>query len=184
MAKLTIFLDIDGVLNVWGPNSQKGRIELSIHPWAHFNATPLTEFASFIQTISAQLDDQVEVVICSTWRNIFKYEEMLVAGEEATDFGHVTSKIPKDRWRTGISKHAFRGDDVSNYCTDHNITTFICIDDDSDYYNWQNLIQTKGSVGFSKDTREAILRNLDKLMEPITVRPHKFKIDRSGRDPD
>lgn len=153
---LTIFLDIDGVLNCWGPNSKKNEISLEdFGPFCNFNKKPLETFYEALLTLS--IECEYEIVISSTWRKWYSYSEFVAMGAQLEPIKFIISKVPEDRWKTEDSRRGFRGDEINDYISAYDIQKYVCIDDSTDFYNYQPLIKTAGSLGFRpKDTASLI----------------------------
>lgn len=141
-APATLFLDIDGVLNVCGPHYLEGVHAMPGFPRTFLNQVPLDNLCAYLAKFS-----RVEVVISSTWRITWSLEQILAFGEVVPAFGEILSYVPLLRWRTPhLGKK--RGDDVAQYCEKHNVKRFACIDDDSDFFPNQRLFKIDATVGF------------------------------------
>lgn len=154
---LTIFLDIDGVLNCWGPNSKKNEISLEdFGPFCNFNKEPLNHFYTTLLMLEAS-NIKYEIVISSTWRKWYSYDEFVAMGEKLEAIKFIIFKSPKDRWKTEDSRRGFRGDEINDYINTYNIERYVCIDDTTDFYNYQPLIKTPSSLGFGLKHMNALV---------------------------
>jgi hypothetical protein len=146
--KTTIFLDIDGVLNYWGP--QEDIIELpALGPFCSFNRKPLTCFVDALEKVK----DKVQIVISSTWRLHVSLEEFKEIHLAVPEFKIISDLIVDHEtdWRTIIRmKESFRGGQISQYLEDHPGLNYICIDDGGDFFDDQPLLKTDGRYGFTE----------------------------------
>ena len=154
---LTIFLDIDGVLNCWGPNSKKNEISLEdFGPFCNFNEEPLNHFYTTLLCLESS-NYKYEIVISSTWRKWYSYDEFVAMGEHVQAIKFIMFKCPRDRWKTEDSRHGFRGDEINEYIDTYKIQKYVCIDDSTDFYNYQPRIKTAGSLGFRLKDMSALI---------------------------
>mgnify|MGYP005808591607 CR=1 FL=1 len=158
-----IFLDIDGVLN-----------NLEHCNWIHTNVKKGGGFGQHWELDRGNFDEitvgwdrrnidafmhivdttNAKVVISSTWRT-----------------GR-TVKFFKDCFRTYLNRtpdiinftdefSRFRGDEINQYLKHHNyIDSWVCLDDDSDFYPENNLVQTDIQVGLTMDDAKKAIKIL------------------------
>lgn len=128
-----IFLDIDGVLN---------SLTSAISNKRSYSPAGLSKDAIGLLKFVVEHTD-AKIVISSTWRS-FGSNEWFIGLFEA--YGWHRPPII-DRTRPNKSKE-IRGDQINDWLSDNNVENYICIDDDSDFYDYQNLVQTKMVNGF------------------------------------
>lgn len=139
-----IFLDIDGVLN-----SHLGFIMDGPHN--HLNKINCKCFTEAIKEIP-----DLKIVISSTWRGRGNdIQHFFDFAKKIADFSLLEPIIPyihedyATKWLYNDSMHMMRGDEVREWLYRHPETTdYICLDDDSDFYEDQNLLLIDGTYGF------------------------------------
>jgi hypothetical protein len=138
-----IFLDFDGVLN-----SRR---------WFEKNQAEIIASRSFFERHSAELDPEAvarvkrivdetgaQVIVSSTWR-LLHTNDQLKDHLEAKGWPNapIVGRTPDIR-EAGRK----RGDEIAMWLSNHrDVTNFVCLDDDSDFHDDQNLIQTSWEVG-------------------------------------
>jgi len=129
-----IFLDIDGVLNTYvdGLGIPKS-----------MSAETLDKRAIGLLKYVTNVTNS-HIVISSTWRT-FGTAEWFCGLFEA--YGWFQPPII-DITRGSITGE-IRGDEINSFLNDHVIDKYIVIDDDSDFYSYQNLVRTNGALGFT-----------------------------------
>jgi hypothetical protein len=155
-----IFLDIDGVLNnqrwarvlhnLYGGKGYGGMFR-TINPkwqdvkWDWYNVANLKHLLG--QT-------KAKIVISSSWRRFhtldqFKRMFQLYGLPQKAVIGETTLKT---------APGAIRGDQINKYIADNpDIDNYVILDDNSDFYSGQNLVQTDMQFGLTdKDVLIAI----------------------------
>ncbi len=100
------------------------------------------------------------IVISSTWRKLFTVEQLRTAFESWGISGErVVGATPK-------TDRAFRGQEVKLWLAEfarcgNQIKTWVAIDDDSDFYDDQYLIQTSFETGLTKKQADAAIAALN-----------------------
>lgn len=128
-----IFLDIDGVLN---------SISLSVSS-KNGSTSPSglsKEAFGLLKFIVDQTD--AKIVICSTWR-LYGSHEWFQGLFEA--YGWRRPPVIDITRRSKLGD--IRGDQINDWVYEHKPDTYICIDDDSDYYDDNNLVNVNGVYG-------------------------------------
>lgn len=137
-----IFLDIDGVLNNY--NSMKDGTWVQAMNSKNWEETALDNLYWLLQATKAY------VVISSSWRII--KNDIHWWNEQFASVG-----LPK--LVVGItprSSDGFRGREVKAYVEEHDVQSYIILDDESDFLEGQPLVKINGSVGLTlEDTHKA-----------------------------
>jgi hypothetical protein len=148
-----LFLDIDGVLN--SEKYFKEHIE------------EIKSQSTFITRCCSELDPEMvcrvkrivdstgcSVVISSTWRILHSIEEikqMLAA--RGWDNCPIIDVTPRN-----LGRSMKRGDEIKFWLDQHpEVTKFVCLDDDSDFYSNQNLVKTTWKEGIKDSHIEAAI---------------------------
>lgn len=164
-----IFLDIDGVLNnqnwarvlhnLYGGNGYGGMFRTNNPKWNDvkwdwYNVANLKHLLG---------RTRAKIVISSSWRRFhtldqFKIMFQLYGLPPKTIIGETTIKT---------APGSIRGDQINHYIanTDKDITNYIILDDNSDFYPGQNLIQIDMKYGL---TKKDMLIAVDKLNSPTS----------------
>lgn len=135
-----IMLDIDGVFNHAVRSEEELKL-LTYDVWAQ-------DYTGWDANCVKLLDDickatKAKVVISSTWRKLFPditwwHEQFKLCNAEHVDVIGIT----------GNSHNGFRGREVNNWLADHpEVTSYIVLDDDSDFYPDQPRIQVNPYEG-------------------------------------
>jgi len=128
-----IFLDIDGVLN-----------SISDGFGIPHNMTPSTLDRRAIGMLKYVTKvTKSHIVISSTWRCFGTHEWFCGLFEAYGWFRPPIIDITR-----GSKKDEIRGDEVNDYLNRHVIDKYVIIDDDSDFYPDQKLVQTDIANGF------------------------------------
>ena len=141
-----IFLDIDGVLNnpkTWG---------LRPHHKA-FSKKCVDFFNDIILATNA------DIVITSTWRNLFKFDDLIEILRSAGVAGNIIDKTPSIRFHG-----AERGDEIARWLdrtseeVGFKIKEFVILDDDTDMGHLFNyLVRCNPETGITeKEVKKAI----------------------------
>ena len=141
-----IFLDIDGVLNnpkTWGLRP--------VHK--AFSKECVEAFNLIIESVDA------DIVISSTWRNMFNFDDLIEMLKGAGVAGHIIGKTPSIRF-----SGAERGDEIARWLdraseeAGFKITKFVILDDDSDMgYLFNYLVRCNPETGITeKEVKKAI----------------------------
>lgn len=147
--KKTIFLDLDGVLNHFGPDTRFYSIE-GITQQLEFSRKNINCFNRLIETAG---ENAVEIVISSTWRTYFEISIMTSIFRQMKIKGRITGYTP-DLFQD-ISSLARRGDEINRYIKTNNIRNFMVIDDDDEMvhdYIRERFIQTFENEGFNEES--------------------------------
>ncbi len=144
----TIFLDIDGVLARFGPDSYP-KLEDFLSPRCWDRGCLLN-----LATLCLLTD--AEVVISSTWRQHYKEPEWW--NREFANLGYYIDVIgitPKS-----YKRNETRGDEIQDYINKNNISTFVILDDDSDMLADQKpfFIKTNVETGLTMADVELALK--------------------------
>lgn len=169
-----LFLDIDGVLN-----STEDWIEAKIltHPFNHgvnmLNRAKLAMLVHIVKETGAKL------VLSSTWRLHYSNEEMLDMFCER-GCHQITEDILIDQ--TPPPKlSGIRGDDIASWLAQHpEVTQYVILDDNSDFYQHQKLyhVKTDTYVGLTFYQMKECIRLLsdktvtsieNEIFDPITI---------------
>lgn len=167
--QLTIFLDIDGVLNNSGDIAQMGLKEYRefanefkkkyncIFPLPDMNLKP------FIRTINAlKKKFEVKCILSSTWR--FKRANIELLNKILFDKGLTDSKLIIDR--TCRYENKVMGSEIQTYIDENKIGKYIILDDSSDMLPSQmnNFYKTSVLHGFNnKDEHRFYYYAVDKM---------------------
>lgn len=132
---VTLFLDIDGVLNyeLFYQKKLKQKFEnnlldddFSSYVNRHIDFKLVRKLYDFC------IDNNIQIVISSSWRIGKEVSELKMIFESIkTGMGNLIVG------KTKSSSHGFRGLEVLQYCKENNITNYIILDDDSDFILWQ-----------------------------------------------
>jgi hypothetical protein len=146
-----IFLDIDGVLN----NSSCW----STRPISNSFAKECVE--AFNDII---IETNADIVISSSWRTLFKFDELIDILSSAGVAGNIIDKTPVVRFSGGR-----RGDEIVRWLdraseeVGFKIERFVILDDDSDMgHLMDHLIQCDPETGLTKDDAQKVIRMLNK----------------------
>lgn len=132
-----IFLDFDGVLN----NERTFQENIQIDPYC----------AKLIIDVCEKCN--LKIVISSSWRAFgreYIEEKMLKAGcSEFSKYIHSDWKTPRIRGK--------RGKEIKAWLKNHpEVTQYLCIDDDSDFFPKQPLLSINTLIGLTKIDQLAI----------------------------
>lgn len=149
---MIIFLDIDGVLNNWNTFSMpdvealdKGLITRETVNWDKNN---VLAFSAILEKTNA------DVVISSTWRKMFPLTHF-------NKFFIVNDLPPCVIDHTPLRLNSsFRGGEINAWLDGREIPHVI-LDDDSDFFPGQPLIQTNGEIGLTLELAELAIRKLN-----------------------
>lgn len=164
-----IFLDIDGVLNnakfasIWRhlyKSNGYGGFYTGSKPtkkdikWDYYN----------VDSLKTLMDKTgAKIVISSTWRfthsiNEFKYIFQLYGLKPSI------IDITPDHSRLGIREGVgrTRGDEVNAWLNDHDVDSYVILDDDNDFFPSQNLVLTDDDYGLSDSDMLAAVEILNK----------------------
>lgn len=164
---LTIFLDIDGVLNHAGKafKTYKFQMSPSYGKWykVEFSEDNLRNFNSLIDILGKE---RVDVVISSSWRQIFSLTEL----KNIFSYMSINCNI------TGVTKDLLydcktkgRGDEINQYIIDNNLNkeNIIILDDNDDMVHdhlFERFVQTEfydeQSGGFQEKHIDQVLNIL------------------------
>lgn len=128
-----IFLDIDGVLN---------SITSSITNEKTYSPEGLSKDAIGLLKFVIE-HTNAKIVISSTWRSFGSAEWFKGLFE-----GHGWYLPPIIDITRRSKSGEIRGDQINAWLSINNVENYICIDDDSDFYDYQNLVQTEVANGF------------------------------------
>lgn len=165
-----IFLDIDGVLNnqrfatlwnhLYGGNGWGGFFKTTTPKikdvkWDLYNVGSLKNLLNLTGA---------KVVISSTWRNhhsltTFKHIFQLYGLKPGKIIGVTPNLNTRYAYSDSYIPQAFRGNEVNAWLhnTDRNIDKYVILDDNSDFYLDQNLVQTDINIGLTdSDVDKAI----------------------------
>lgn len=126
---MVLFLDMDGVINnstkrdlVCLPMKQKDGEYTQLSNWGATNIKP------FLRLMSWCCENNIEIVISSTWR-LGMTPELFNEYFEKYFF---RNDIPNVQGLTKVSAKPWmhRGYEIQNYVNEHSIQKYICIDDD------------------------------------------------------
>lgn len=150
-----VFLDIDGVMN--NPTNWGRRGEGAI----------LRHTCEMMNEVVKKTD--CKIVISSTWRKIYPVCEIrkffMSHGWRAPIIG-----------RTPDSRDGFRGGEVAEYLKMMNLEdpTYVCVDDEGDFFPHQPLVQTSGYVGLTQADADKIVAILNgKEVQKLAVYEYK-----------
>lgn len=124
-----IFLDMDGVINnftlrnwVCLPMKKKGGGYTQLSNWGATNIDP------FLKLMEWCYDNEINIVISSTWRFGMTVELF----NEYFDKYFFRNDMPKVVGLTEIRVEPWmhRGYEIEDYINKHNITQYLCLDDD------------------------------------------------------
>lgn len=150
-----IFLDIDGVLNHSIRNDTE-YAQRQFDPRAR-------DYRNWIPYCVSNLDviceiSQAKVVISSSWRVINKdiswwNEQFKLAGACSIVVVGITPR----------SHNAYRGREIMEYLTEHgnNISNYVIIDDESDFYPFMPFVKIDPYIGLGKNAALKALRILE-----------------------
>lgn len=153
---ITLFLDIDGVLNNTESLKRFGQIadfHSAINEHRNFEKSRINFDDNCVDLVkSLQIKYQLDVVICSMWRfgatinhfiELFKCYDWIV---DTVDLIDTTIVETVDFNRSKI---------IQKYIVEHNINKFIIFDDVASYYDrfFDNLIITDGTLGFTNNDK-------------------------------
>lgn len=128
-----IFLDIDGVLNTY-----------TTPPQGTARLQPALDVDCFEILAKIVKFNNLSIVCSSSWRKIFSEEEF------RNFLGPLESHLHED-WRTQSSRQGFRGNEVRQWVKEHaEVTNYVIIDDDRDFYQYQPLVHVDGSYGLQE----------------------------------
>lgn len=132
-----IFLDIDGVLNT--PDS-----------WGGKKVNPVDEpKVEMIANLATEIG--AKIVVSSSWRIVHTREEMVIKLGDRFD----ELIVAGNQWRTK-SFGGLRGEEIASWLDTNGWRPHAIVDDETDFYRWQPLIKTKGTVGLTKQTIKGI----------------------------
>lgn len=141
-----IFLDFDGVINT--PKTQGA---WALNPGDSPFEQELVNRVKYLVK-----ESEAEVVISSTWRMVKEINPDWLAVNIGT---WLKDALHKD-WYTP-KYGGFRGNQINDWLRDHDYDgLFICIDDSSDFYDYQNLIHINCEVGIQEQDVEKALNVL------------------------
>jgi hypothetical protein len=136
-----IFLDIDGVLNTGGADA--------LYPWV-YELNHKNWHKSAVKRLDwlCKKTDAV-VVISSTWRKL----GMNSVDWWNSEFYQAGARNINVIGCTGNAYNGFRGREVRHWLandSDQEVTHYVCIDDDSDFYPYQPRVRTKAFCGLTQ----------------------------------
>ena len=156
-----IFLDVDDVLNNI-ISGYGGHLPHAYRGFSSFTKENILWDELAVARLKCIIDaTDAQIVLSSTWRNIF----------DMTEFGWIFDLYGLDKERiigkTGRGRYLsenspLRGARVKEWFEDHpdenrETTGYVILDDGSDFYEWQNLVQTEVYVGLIEShVQEAI----------------------------
>lgn len=145
-----IFLDVDGVLNMWGSG---GLLTL--------NKKRLSRLNKIIEATGAH------IVLSSSWRKLDGYIPHvgypLKKLEKA--LGYYGHKIHSMTTTVYFKERQIRGDEIAEWLNRHpEVTNFVILDDDSDMLITQreHFVHTDGKKGLTDEDVEKAIRILNK----------------------
>ena len=141
MVDKIIFLDVDGVLN-----SERTIRANNSSGYYYLDPVAVGLIRDLVDKTGAK------IVVSSTWRYAGDHvtTQLYVAGFHLMDF-HNDSITP-------VLVNGKRGDEVNSWLSEHpEVETYVCIDDDSDFFDYQNLINVDGRNGFSAQNHQDAL---------------------------
>lgn len=169
----TIFLDIDGVLNV----------EVFVNAVHYVAGKTTVDFSKcvmdeygmlFCPTAVNMLEHVIEktgakIVISSTWRHsgLKVMQQMWVARNLPGEVIGITPSFRNDRTEEddnlSFKDRAERGHEIEHYCKEHNITNYVIFDDDNDFLPSQEprFIQTGQRYGITYEDAEKAIQLLN-----------------------
>lgn len=133
-----VFLDIDGVLNNLG-----SAVVFKQHA---YNSDGLDKTAVALVKWICEVTG-AKVVISSSWRILYKHEMWFDGLLEAHGW-----RRPPIIGMTPVlyEKGKIRGDEINAYLdTQPGVRAYVCLDDDSDFHENQNLVLTDGILGLT-----------------------------------
>ena len=172
--KNIIFLDIDGVLN----SVAHGIAFSGTH--TAYRACTIDEVAIGLLKWTVKMTG-AEVVISSTWRS--EGIDWIKGVFETKGWGlpPIVGKTP------GSGGH--RGSQIDEYLRSKYATPdkYVCIDDSSDFYDYQNLIQTDPNLGYTMYDAIKVIDVLGCLEEHLkkveSIRGHvDFQLNKKGNE--
>lgn len=136
---ITVFLDIDGVLN--STSSEFYGLHV-LRSGMISNPDPIS--VSLVDYFVKLSDAQI--VISSSWRKLYTVNELKLILKDEFKFLEYDRVIGKTD-----SEGKLRGEEIQRYIDANNIVEYVIFDDDSDMLESQkpHFVHTKGHYGFS-----------------------------------
>lgn len=152
-----LFLDIDGVLNSikWcksrvrypAPRTREQYNEMEFDP----------EAVKLLKRIIKETG--CKVVLSSVWR--LNQENRVAVRKYAVPFIDCTPHIPRPS--SSSWEYRERGREVLAWIMANEVVdNYAILDDDSDFFDWQPLFQTKNKTGLTVTTANKVIRHLNK----------------------
>ena len=157
--KTIVFLDIDGVFNTVRLSSMFDRIDFSI-----------------IKAFKEEIFNCGASIVWMNSRRILYGNNRCDLKQMLKFYGlQILEKHTHQYWRTPIisTDSRIRGDEVSAWCREHQdaVDTYFCIDDNSDFYPHDNLLQIDASTGMTMADISLMQLYLGALLLPTASYP-------------
>lgn len=146
MSKI-LFLDFDGVLNSAEWLKKNYDVIRSQSSMLHRDSAEIDPVA-LVRVRSIVTQTGCDVVVSSSWRILHALDELQDVLMEVDKTGLFLLDVTPDI-RT---QRRIRGDEIHKWLLEHpGVTKYACLDDDSDFYAHQNLVQTSWEVGIQDE---------------------------------
>lgn len=136
-----LFLDFDGVLNSVSYEVTKKNVD----DFSGFYGLEIDENAVILLNLCLKWVPNLNVVISSSWRTEYSLNEIYDI-LFANGFRYIDRIV-------GITPKTFktRGDDIQEYCIQHNIQTYCILDDGTDMlpHQMKHFVQTHAANGIT-----------------------------------
>lgn len=147
-----IFLDIDGVLVRFHENIDGDWFVANFLQPSSWDPVCLQNLHELCEKTGAK------VVISSTWR--FHYPLPDWWTKQFSSFGAHIECVGV----TGRAERGFRGEEVAQWISSHSKNSgYICLDDDSDFYESQELIKINPELGLTQDDVQLALAYFESM---------------------
>lgn len=167
-----LFLDFDGVMNCYSSFDGKAAPETTWYGDGKLGSSAFCEGNTVLDTDMVKRVKAIvertgcKIVISSTWRELFPLDVLITfmidAGWGRESILPVIGKTPPSR-RTSRS---FRGDEINAWLKENpDVTHYVCLDDNQDFYPGQNLVLTNWYVGCADWDVERVVEILNRELE-------------------
>ncbi len=139
---VTVFLDIDGVLNSTSWWARRTTMEF---PYREFDPACLVRLEQFLDAMDADL------VISSSWRagrDLTALQDLF--NDVATFWDSGTGLAARIVGATAILERE-RGEEVAQWCAEHAVERYVILDDQTDFFETQPLVWIDPAQGLRDD---------------------------------